>query len=1128
MSTVPITAALDPAHSVAVSASAGSGKTWLLVSRIVRLLLEGQTPGSILALTFTRKAAAEMRTRVNERLRMLAYGSDAEVVAELSRLGVEANLPTIERARALYDALLFENYPPRAMTLHAFCQDLLARFALEAAVSPNFELVENESALWRRAWRALLVDLHGNADSAPAAALRTLIDLGYGEYRLEELVYGFFARRADWWAYVEDREDALTHAEERLCDGVGFDPAQVAAAIDAPAFGEPLRRLWSGLERVGGGVGQYIKAARVEPALREDGTARVERLTHALFGTSGEPYKLKLSKDAQKKLGTAEDAFVAAHNAVIAAVQTAREQLLRETSVRRSAAALRLCVAALDHLRVMLARDNALSFTEIEWHAYRLLRADNSAEWVRYKLDRRIDHLLIDEFQDTSPTQWRLLLPLLEEMAAGDPERRRSAFIVGDTKQSIYGFRRAEPGLLATASNWLDEHLDATKLPLNASRRSAPAIIDFVNALFIPPELGEPIGFVTHDTHCRDDWGRVEIAPLIETTDKSITTSADLRDPLTTPRAIDEEARALREGRLVAARIRALVESGIIVRGEHRRARAIRYDDVIVLARMRTHLYALEQALTEADIPFVGSSRGTLLDTAEARDLIALLRFLDAPHRDLELAQTLRSPLFGVDDDMLVALATTVRENVGMSWYQALAIRAPGISHLEYALHQLSQWLPLARQLPAHDLLDRIFAEANVAVRYEAVLPTVAAARVRANLGAIAQLALAADSGRYPTLGRFLSYVEDLARTQPEAPDEAPPPATHGQVRVLTIHAAKGLEAPAVFVVNTGRVTQPRTPRWLIDWPNDEARPVNILVAGESGARDAFSESLVEQHRLREAREDLNLLYVAVTRARQFLHVSGFAQRNRGSRASWHDYASQALQRLEAGAVVAMAGTDEGAMVFGLGEFQISAHAEIRPITPIVDPRLRAPLAAPSANTARPSAATDVDASETLADTAAARRGIAIHRLLQQLADNPARNDAALLSRLESHLQIAVTNTEYTEWLAEARAVMTSPALATFFDPTQFKQSWNEIPVMYNLGEAQSTGIIDRLIDDGKTLWLIDYKTTPKPNPSRLAERYRTQLETYADAIQRIWPGRPLRAGLVLTASRSWVDVLAR
>ena len=236
--------ALDPARNAAVTASAGSGKTWLLTSRVLRLLLEGQAPGGILALTFTRKAAAEMRERVNERLRVLAYGDEAEALAQLRALGLEGNAGQLQKARGLYDRMLFEPYPPRALTLHAFCQDLLARFALEAGVQPGFELVENEAALCRRAWRSLLARLHRQPQSAPALALRELIAAGLGEFQLEGLVYGFIAHRADWWAYVEDRAEPLAYARKRLRAALGDGGDGEAAPLDADAFTARLKMLW--------------------------------------------------------------------------------------------------------------------------------------------------------------------------------------------------------------------------------------------------------------------------------------------------------------------------------------------------------------------------------------------------------------------------------------------------------------------------------------------------------------------------------------------------------------------------------------------------------------------------------------------------------------------------------------------------------------------------------------------------------------------------------------------------------------------------------------------------------------------------------------------------------------------
>ncbi|HZR36903.1 MAG TPA: UvrD-helicase domain-containing protein [Nevskia sp.] len=1117
-----LTAALDPGRSVAVTASAGSGKTWLLVSRIVRLLLEGQPAGGILALTFTRKAAAEMRERVGERLRELAYASDIEAAAELERLGLPASPHYLAQARGLYESLLFDPYPLRAMTLHAFCQDLLTRFALEAGVSPGFALAEAEHGLYRRAWRRLLAELHQQPGSAPAQALRTLIAMGHGERALENLVFEFLGHRADWWAYVEGEEQPLQYAAARLRAGLELDQAP-GADLDGDAFNARLKMLLRWQHETEGA--RYLKAPRLEEALNSGGEARYRALLGALFRGNGTPYRFQLIKARRARLSEAQyEHFEEAHREVVRAVEQHRDRQLRQSCLQRSGAALELGTAALRALEQELAAEQALTFADLEWRSYRLLRGPGNAEWIRYKLDQKIDHLLIDEFQDTSPTQWLLLLPFLEEMAAGDAGRSRSVFIVGDAKQSIYGFRRANPELLGTAARWLQARLDAVTVPLNDSRRSAPAIVDFVNALFEPAGVGAAIGFERHDTWRKHDWGRVEAAPLVEPALREEELLPDpqlgllLRDPLSTPRELEEASRAEREGRLVAQRIRALVESGVAVRGEHGN-RAIEYGDVMVLARSRTHLQLLEQALTAAGIPYVGSSRGTLLDTAEARDLVALLRFLNAPHRDLELAQVLRSPLFSLGDDCLVALATTA--GGARTWFEALAVLAAERPELRRALQYLERWRPLAAELPAHDLLDRIYSEADVAARYEAVLPAVAAARVRANLGAFIQLALEADSGRYPSLARFLDYLRDLARIRAEAPDESPPPAGGGQVRVMTIHAAKGLEAPAVFLVNSGRVQAARTPPWLIEWPSTAGRPEQVLVPGPSDARDPLSRALAEHHAAREAREDLNLLYVAATRARQFLHVSGFRQGRQGSRPSWHELAWDALRRLGAGGAAPLTGVAEGALHYGSGEAPPGA-ATARPLSPPADDaRLRRPLPAPPSAASAPSALGADGGGEAAADPAAARRGQGIHALLQWLSEDAGLDEPQLHARLQAKLQGAVRAPEFGAWLAAARATLAAPELARFFDPARYRRAWNEVP--YSDGER--SGSIDRLVDDGATLWILDYKTATDADEAALAARYRPQLLSYASALRRAWPQRELRAGLVLTEARRWVEL---
>jgi ATP-dependent helicase/nuclease subunit A len=559
-----------------------------------------------------------------------------------------------------------------------------------------------------------------------------------------------------------------------------------------------------------------------------------------------------------------------------------------------------------------------------------------------------------------------------------------------------------------------------------------------------------------------------------------------LRDPLRAPRLSREDRRAEDEARLVSARIRALVDSGVEVttqRGSH----PVGWGDVRVLARARTHLHHLERQLTADGVPFVGAARGTLLETSIARDLRALLRLLDAPHRDLELAQVLRSPLFGAADAQLARLAHDARDHKS-GWMAALGRLASADPLFGRAHALLARWRELAAQLPAHDLLDRIASDTAAAQRYEAALPRVTAARARANLGAVLQLALEADSGRYPSLPRFLEWLDAQLRAFQNAPDEPPPAAATEQVRIMTIHAAKGLEAPAVFLYNAGSGRPPHTPRLLIEWPEHEPRPTHFMVAGAAARLDALGRRLAEAHKAREAREELHVLYVAATRARHFLHVSGFVSQNRKS---WHAHASKAMETLAA--APPLPGTAPGTQSHANGEPPPARAPAASPTPPAADPRLRAPLQKGDAQVFLPPPSKrcgDEKDVRPLYETAeAAERGSALHCLLQHLSEGVA-DEQQLWAEVCVRLGSEPSREDFARWLADARAVLATPALAPFFDPARYTKAWNEVPVTMD----GASGAIDRLVDDGEALWVLDYKTHARPQAGELLERYRPQL----------------------------------
>ncbi|HWU68222.1 MAG TPA: 3'-5' exonuclease, partial [Stenotrophobium sp.] len=643
----------------------------------------------------------------------------------------------------------------------------------------------------------------------------------------------------------------------------------------------------------------------------------------------------------------------------------------------------------------------------------------------------------------------------------------------------------------------MQENLGAHTEVLARSYRSAPAIIHWVNALFSAGQLPD---FQDHETE-RSGWGRVEIAPLVAPDAEDDADEIPFRNPLSHARPDPENTRALREGRLIAGRINELVAARWAT--DSADAHAIGYGDILILIRKRTHLQALEQALTEAEIPFTGAARGTLLQTIECRDLLALLRFLHSPMRDLDLAQVLRSPIFGIGDDALMQLAARVHAQGG-NWIAALEA-AGSTPLLATAQRQLAEWRALARRLPVHDLLDRICSSGNLAARYESALPSTQAARVRGNLDRFIQLALTADSGRYPSLSRFIAELE-AAQDDRNAPDEAPPPAQSAQVRIMTIHAAKGLEAAAVFLAQCGPVQDKAHSGWLVEWPAGDDRPSHFMLGAASGARDQLSQALLERRQARETAEQMNLLYVAVTRARQFLHISGFAHRRASSAGCWHELAGQAFDALPG------CTQEETRRVYASGEPSPALRAPETPAAPSPDPRLRQAIDLSSVGTTRPSGEAAVQ------DAEATDRGSAIHWLIEQLCRGENSPTAA---RLAARLQKTPDAEEFAQWLDEARALIAAPELATFFDRTRIRRAWNEVPISH----GRMHGAIDRLVDDGTTLWVLDYKTHRQPDAGSLLAEYRGQLLAYREGVRQLWPGRPVRAGLVLTQTRQWLEL---
>ncbi len=1107
-----------PANNATVMASAGSGKTWLLVTRLVRLLMEGARPGGILAITFTRKAAAEMQTRLAQRLYEMAAADDEQLVRLLKQQGVTPTRESQEQARTLYEQLLSTPQTLRTSTFHAFCQEILRCFPLEAGVSPGFELLESSAALQREAWDALFSEATIHPDAALAGALETLFSHCASLFNTQTALMDFLQHRSDWWAFTDNQNDPVSHARDELQSqlGISTDENPVSSFFSRSRRGKLLEfahllarhKTKTNLNQAKS-LFHILAAEDIEPLFPE--------LQRAFLTRGNEPRKRPPTNAQAKAMGDqGQEQFLQLHDELSRAILETLQQLAAQQTLCLSSAWFLAGHRLIKHYQRIKEEQRLLDFADLEWKSYKLLSAAGNAHWVQYKLDQRIDHLLIDEFQDTNPTQWRLILPLLEEMAAGEPERPRSVFLVGDSKQSIYRFRRAEPQLFDTAHRWLADHLNAHSYPMDKSWRSAPAIMQFVNQLFGNSELNRRLPhFHPHDTHHQQLWGRVELLPLIKPDELGPEPEIqELRNPLQQPRIIPADQRYYREGEQIAATIRSLMERPVVIDGGGQ-ARPVNYGDILILIARRTHLPDIEIALREAGIPYLGANRGTLLESQEINDMEALLETLVTPYNNLSLAVVLRSPLFACSDEELITLAS---EDQGNWWERLMALSSPGGSPLARARRWLSAWHALAGHLPVHDLLQRVYSEGNVPARYEAAFPAHLRPRVRANLNRFLQLALEVDSGRYPSLIHFITRLQDLRELKQDAPDEAPTGSSEPRVHLMTIHAAKGLEAPVVFLIDSAsRSKQNNSWSTLINWPADQDRPSHFLLAGRKQESDPLTLSLLRQQTKAQQREDANLLYVAVTRARQLLYISASAPA-RGDDLGWYghirDQFADKQEPPAGGAVLCETGT--------LPETGQPRETDPLPDMEKPDPRLHQPLQiGPDSLEIAPSHQGNHQV--TGGDPDGRLRGIIIHRMLELLTRKPSVQKKDLLLQIAAELAISSNAALLAECHRETVAVIQEPHFQFLFDDKRYAAVYNEVALVYELNGKTIHGVIDRLLVGNKKITLIDYKSHRNATPetaTQLAAAYRQQMQLYATGIQQLRPGKPVRALLLFTACR--------
>lgn len=1086
--------ACDPGRSVVVEACAGSGKTWLLVARTLRLLLAGTEPAELLAITFTRKAAQEMRERLLHLLHDLALQPEEEVMQLLRERGIpEAGLThALPVARGLYERVLGSVHSLSIDTFHSWFARLLQIAPLASGVPHGYVLTESTGELRLETYSRFMQSLDDPAKAGVREAMLALYDM-VGDWNARALIDSFVDKRAEWWAAMQTGSP-LDWLRE-MCGEDGEFDARLALWDD-----EGLCSRLMTLARV---LGQGAKrnqdrAVAIESAMTAgaslDGFANLFAQFYDDKGRlrGNDHRRGKLLAAVEKHFGdNGADAFEEEFALLGEALMSLQRRSYEKQVLALNEALFVAGSAYLEEYQAIKAEQRVFDFGDLEWHAYRLLTNSEHAAYLQSRLDARYKHILLDEFQDTNPLQWSIVRAWLD--AYGGDAAQPSVFVVGDPKQSIYRFRRAEPRVFGAAQELLRER-GAAVLRTNQTRRNASAIVEVLNAGFV----GNPI--FSPQTTLGLDGGMVWRLPLIvaaeeqeeETKEETAAQGFALRDPLEMPRAEEEDARRVDEGKAVAnAILRAREELAARRRQDGSDGRMPAWSEVMLLVKKRTYLNAYERALREAGIPFISDRRGGLLDSLEVADLIALLNFLITPGDNRALAHVLKSPVFGASDDDLIALAGYGSDapNGESTWWtrlQAAAQDGAGES-LRRAERLLRQWLDAAPRLPVHDLLDLILHQGELVARYACSVPALLRSQVVGNIEAFIELALNLDSGRYPSLPKFIDALRVLKTgADSDAPDEAVVDASVDAVRIMTIHSAKGLEASIVVLVDANHSEAARDDLGILcAWPQDEVAPTHFSCFAKKEERGAARDAFFEEEERLKVQEDWNLLYVALTRAKEVLIVSGVA----GGRGALPDGTMEGSWYQRLLAVPAMEIPPSQAL-----EEEAAAEAEF------------------SLRIFHPPALPPVERKPAPYSNQAIDEGVALHALLERMT---ARGEwplqlpeAGLLARW-----LACTPATASTVRERAMQILSDAGLERFFNPAHFSRAFNELDVMHG-GDVLR---FDRAVVFDNEVWILDYKRDLLASEEA---GYAAQLARYRQAARNVFPGKAVRSALITPDGR--------
>lgn len=1040
--------ASNPLNSVWVSASAGSGKTKVLTDRVLNLLLSDTEAEKILCLTFTKAAAAEMSNRINETLKSWAILSDKELTVELQKLnGLHPTSKILKKARCLFIKVLEAPGGMKIMTIHSFCQSVLKRFPIEAGISPQFEVID---------------------ETKSHKLLQTTIQ--------QTFTNSLFKK----------------------------DISVLSDYFDEKAIHEIFKMILANQSKLNEIIQEYPQINLLENKLKEYFNLKKYHSEKEIINENfnldefEEGKLLFLTKDQKKILQKEKD------NPKAHCLMDTLEKVHEWELISITTALMNIIKHIIQNYMRMKKEESFLDYADLISITKNLLQNTSMALWVLFKLDGGIDHILVDEAQDTNPDQWQIIRLISEEFFSGigrETKVVRTIFAVGDKKQSIFSFQGADPTEFERMHVFFKERASKAQkkfetIPLNISFRSTPAVLEIVNYLLKNPSARKGIlqsdEEAYHIAFREKDSGLVEIWPL-ETAEQH-----EKPSEWSFPESIKVQSPITKLAQKIASKIKQMIISKEILKSK---GRPIEPSDFMILVRKRSKIVSeLLRALKEKNIPVAGVDRLMLTDHIAVQDLINVAKFVLLPEDDLNLACLLKSPLVKLSEEELFKLAHDRKEK---SLWEQVQKYYPAISE------KLKIILNKSDNMPVFEFFSYLLGPLKGREAFISRLGN----EVNEALDEFLTLTLNFEQTEIPSLQNFLKWIigrnieikRDLDQSNINA------------VRIMTIHGSKGLQGNIVFLPDTRTVP---TIKDTFIW-TESGLPLWIA---RSYLKTSHTDFLFDKIQQLQTEEYNRLLYVALTRAQDRLYICGWEnktteqleKKSEFSNGNWYDLIKDSLPnniQPDKNGIIRIESNQKDPIKYP--QKPIVQKEEITlPQYLFQIPTTESPLSKPLVPSKLHEEEIFLDSILGIDQAYAMRRGTFIHQLLQYLPEISPQN------RIEAAIRLKPKDIEIPE------------NLFLLFQDKKFQllfgeDSLSEVPVAGIIDGKVISGQVDRLVITNKEVLIVDFKSGrhPPKTTDNVPPAYKTQLKIYKCLLKDIFPDKVIRTFLLWTENLTLMEI---